>query len=105
MLSRIAVGSLALVSGAFLSSGALAEEQGVTGCLHMQKQVSQALDSNQQSANYYDANALKRAGQEFCTAGLYTQGLARYAKALQLLGVEGAQGPASAANSGTSTAR
>ena len=93
MLKRVAVASLALVGCAALSSSALAAETGVVGCQHLQKQVAQALDANQQSPNYSDASELRQAGQEFCQAGLYNQGLARYAKALQLLnGQASAQG-------------
>ena len=88
MLSKLAVVSLAFAASGMVCSAALAQESGVTRCVHMGRQVSQALDSNAQSPNYSDARDLKRAGSEFCQAGFYDQGLQRYSKALELLGVD-----------------
>jgi hypothetical protein len=86
MFSKRVVASLMVGSLGLLSTGAMAEEANLTGCLHMQKQVAQALDSGQQSPSYKDASDLQRSASQFCQAGLYQQGLTRYAKALQLLG-------------------
>ena len=85
MLKTIA--ALALVGVGFLSGPALADESGAIGCMHMQKQLSKALDANQQSPSYSDASNLSRTGTELCASGLYDQGLKRLAKALSLLGV------------------
>jgi hypothetical protein len=98
MLLKTAVAVLALSVTGAVSSAAIAAETGTAGCLHMQKQVTQALDANQQSPNFQDASEMRRAGAEFCQNGLYDQGLKRYAKALELLGTAGMS-----ANAGTST--
>ena len=91
MISKSRMTVLALVGAIAISPvAALAAENGVTGCLHMQKETSQALDAHQTSPNFSDARAMERAGSEFCQAGFYDQGLARFAKALDLLGVKAA---------------
>jgi cytochrome b561 len=73
-----------------LTGTALAQDSGepasVTGCLHMQKKVSAALDANQSSANYSAARNQARGAQGFCSQGLYKIGVDGYAKALDLLG-------------------
>jgi hypothetical protein len=86
MLLKKKLAVLVLVGAGTISTAALAEESGVTGCLHMRKEASQALDAHQQSPNFGDARNLVRAGQEFCQAGLYDKGLQRFSKALDLLG-------------------
>lgn len=58
----------------------------VTGCLHMAKKVSAALDANQQSPNYSAARTQAQGAQSFCSQGLYKTGVEGYAKALTLLG-------------------
>jgi hypothetical protein len=86
MLSRTAVAVLVLGFTGAVSTAAIAQETGVSDCLHMQKQVSQALDANQQSPNVGDARDLERTGSQFCQAGFYDQGVKRFARALELLG-------------------
>jgi hypothetical protein len=85
MLSKLAVASLAAASG-MVCNAAVTQETGLAGCVHMSKQVSQALEANPQSPNYNDAHDLKVSGSDFCRTGLYAQGLQRYTKALELLG-------------------
>lgn len=84
------VASLAIVSGAFafVASPASAEDMSnVTGCISMEHQVKAALDSNAQAANYRDAVRQKQVAQDYCSSGLYKNGVAHYAEALKLLGV------------------
>jgi hypothetical protein len=81
---------LAIVSGtlAFAASSASADEMAnVTGCITMEHQVKTALDSNAQAANYRDAVRQKQVAQDYCSSGLYKSGVAHYAEALKLLGV------------------
>jgi hypothetical protein len=49
------------------------------------KQVTAALGSTDNDA----ARQEKKMGLEFCNAGYYRQGMAHYAKALELLGQKG----------------
>jgi hypothetical protein len=81
---------LALLSGTFVLSALPASAQdtsNVTGCISMQEQVKTALDSNAQSANYRDAVRQKQIAQDYCSSGLYQNGVVHYAEALKLLGV------------------
>ncbi len=80
--------AIAFASGAvFASSAALAQEpENTVGCLHLSKQVSQALDSNQQSPNLRAAQDEQSAGREYCNSGVYRLGVAHYEKALSYLG-------------------
>lgn len=87
MLAKTGVALVVLLGTGAMASAALAEEHGLQGCMHLRKQVMQALDSNQQSPNYDSARAAERAGQEYCQTGVYDQGIKRYSHALQLLGV------------------
>ena len=98
MFFKTKVAVIVLAGAAALSSAAMADDFGTAGCMQMKKAVTQALDANQQSPNYRDAQSLERAGQEFCQTGLYDRGVERYAKALHLLGVNGT------ANTGTMSA-
>jgi hypothetical protein len=72
------------------ATGALAQSSAEPatsiGCLHMAKKVSAALDANQQSPNYSAARTQAQGAQSFCTQGLYKNGVAGYAKALEMLG-------------------
>jgi hypothetical protein len=86
MLSKLVVASLAFAATGMVCNAAAAQETGLVGCIHMGKQLSQALDANAQSPNYDDAHDLKLSGSEFCRTGLYALGLQRYTRALELLG-------------------
>ncbi len=88
MLTKKIALALSLSAGIALAvtGVAAAEPANTLGCLHMSKQVSSALDANPQSANYQTAKSELDAGRQFCMSGLYTEGLQRYAHALQLLG-------------------
>lgn len=85
MLAKSGVALVVLVGMGAVANTALAEESGLQGCMHMRKQVMQALDTNQQSPNFDNARTLERAAQEFCQSGSYDMGVKRYAHALQLL--------------------
>ena len=66
---------------------AQAEDQPETkiGCMHMDKQFTEALDANAQSTNADAASAERRMGRDACNAAYYRVGLAHYKKALELL--------------------
>ena len=78
--------SIALVvafSLASVTTAALAADQDtLSSCMAARKQVETALAGQQNDA----ARAEQKAGLEFCNSGLYHQGMAHYAKALELAG-------------------
>lgn len=77
----------AFVAVVLSGSGALAQEpENTVGCLHMSKQVADALAANPQSANYKDAVDQQKAGRQFCMSNVFDIGIAHYEKALDLLG-------------------
>jgi hypothetical protein len=82
--------SAILAGGLVASSVALAgsEPANTMGCLHMSKQVAEALsdDQAQQSQNYQTAREEQSNGRNYCEAGLFDKGLQHYAHALELLG-------------------
>ncbi|HEY3637507.1 MAG TPA: hypothetical protein VGK90_05090 [Rhizomicrobium sp.] len=84
------ISAAALYAGIALSSTAIAAEQTGTlsDCTKLAEQVSQALAGNQQSANYEAAFKEKGYGRDFCTNGLYGQGVVHYQQSLKLLGAE-----------------
>ena len=74
------------VAAAMLAFAPMANAAGLTDCVHMAKQVSQAMDSAQPGKSTDDARQQANAGRSYCAAQMYAQGVAHYAKALQLLG-------------------
>ena len=73
------------LSLATVSTAALAQDDSAATCSATGKQVTAALASNDNDA----ARQEKKMGLEFCNAGYYRQGLAHYAKAMELLGQKG----------------
>jgi hypothetical protein len=55
-------------------------------CVRMANQVSSAIAAAQPGQTTNEARALERAGRAFCAVSMYAQGVARYSKALELLG-------------------
>jgi hypothetical protein len=73
------------LSLATVSTAAFAQDDSAANCVAAGKQVTAALGSADNDA----ARQEKRMGLEFCNAGYYHQGMAHYAKALELLGQKG----------------
>jgi len=94
--SIVAVSAAVLCSGLALT-GAQASDASMSQCRDLAQRVRTALDNNQQSANYYDANRAQRSGQDFCAHGFYKTGIANYETALKLLGASEATSATSAA--------
>ena len=76
--------ALSLTIGA--ASADNAEPATLTGCIHMQKKVTAALDANQASPNYADAQKGASDARTWCSAGMYKNGVDGYAKVLHMLG-------------------
>jgi len=58
----------------------------LSDCTQMDRQVKAALTTAQPGQSVDAARAEASAGHNYCTIGLYADGIARYTKALQLLG-------------------
>jgi hypothetical protein len=63
----------------------IANAASVSDCLHMAKQAQSALESAQPGAKTEDARNEARFGRDYCANSMYEQGVAHYAKALELL--------------------
>jgi len=75
----------AAVCAAFVLAPA-ANASGLNDCIQMGKQANEALNAAQPGQAADAARAQITAGRTFCASGMYVQGVARYTKALQLLG-------------------
>jgi hypothetical protein len=80
-LALVALSSLALVTAANA-----ADAPRLTDCNAMAKQVTAALESAQPGAATDAARREAAAGRNLCDIRLFAPGVARYNKALQLLG-------------------
>ena len=69
------------------ASASAAERDSLASCIAAGGQVSAAVNGAQNA----DAAREKRMGTEFCNAGYYRQGMAHYAKAMELVGGKLAQ--------------
>lgn len=76
---------LMLAATSALAQGA-AEPASPIGCMHLQKKVAAALESNAQSPNQQAARSEADNARSFCAGGIYSAGVGHYAHALQLLG-------------------
>lgn len=86
--SAVAAAALCLTLGATgIYAAQAAESETFVGCLHMQKKASAALQANQQSPNYFQAQQEANGARSFCDHNLYKTGIAKYSKVLELLGV------------------
>lgn len=74
----------AAISGLMFASAANAAN--LSDCVQMAKQVATAVDAAQPGKAKDNAVTEQRAGQSYCGYSMYAQGVARYAKALQILG-------------------
>ncbi len=63
-----------------------ASASGLADCIQMSKKAVEALNTAQPGESTDAAKAQVQAGRSLCSSQLYAQGVARYAKALQLLG-------------------
>jgi len=81
---------LAIISGTALASASVptspvaGNQDTQASCAAAGKQVSAALQSNPNDA----ARREKKMGLEYCNDGYYHQGMAHYARAMELLGVK-----------------
>jgi len=69
-----------------VAPAANAAEARLADCNKIDKQVAAALESAPPGNATEQARQERDAGHNYCTMGLYPAGVARYAKALQLLG-------------------
>ena len=86
LFGKKAVLAAAAFTGLMFASTAYAADTNFGDCIHMSKQVASALDAAQAGKAKDGALAQQRFGREFCAASMYRNGVAHYAKALELLG-------------------
>ncbi len=77
--------AIAVVCAAFALAPA-ASASGLNECIQMSKKAAEALNSAQPGDATDAARAQVQAARTYCASSMYSQGVARYAKALQLLG-------------------
>lgn len=77
--------TIAAVCAAILMAPA-ASAAGLTDCIQMGKKATEALSTAAPSETTEAAKVNVLAGRSYCSSSMYAQGVARYAKALQLLG-------------------
>jgi hypothetical protein len=77
--------AIAAVCAAFALAPA-ASAGGLAECIQMSKKAAEALNTAQPNDTTEAARVQATAGRSYCASSLYAQGVARYAKALQLLG-------------------
>ncbi len=77
--------AIAAVCAAFALAPA-ATASGLNDCIQLNKKVTEALNTAQPGETTEAAKAQVQAGRTYCASSMYAQGVARYAKALQLLG-------------------
>ena len=80
VFALVALSTLAFVPAANAADARLID------CLQLSKQVSAALEAAQPGNSTDAARQQASAGRSFCGSQMYAQGVARYSKALQLLG-------------------
>jgi hypothetical protein len=78
--------ALVALSAIALAPAANASDARLTDCVQMAKQVSAALESAQPGTSTDAARQQANVGRSYCGSQMYTQGVAHYSKALQLLG-------------------
>ena len=84
LFGKKAVFAAAAISGLMFASAANAANVG--DCVQMAKQVVTAVDAAQPGKAKEDAVTQQHAGLSYCAFSMYAQGVARYEKALELLG-------------------
>ncbi len=79
--------AFAAVSAALaFAPAANAASASLSDCVHMAKQVTEAIDAAQPGSSVDQARQQANAGRSYCASSMYAQGVAHYSKALQLLG-------------------
>ncbi len=63
-----------------------ASAAGLVDCIQLNKKAVEALSTAQPGTNTEAAKDQVQAARAFCSSQMYAQGVARYSKALQLLG-------------------
>lgn len=79
------IAPIAAVCAAAFAFAPAANAAGLSDCLHMAKEVSQALNKAEPGHTKDAAQAQANAGRSYCMSSMYDRGVARYAQALQLL--------------------
>ena len=69
-----------------IAPAANAADARLNDCISMAKQVAAALETAQPGAAAAQARSHQAAGLNYCSISMYSQGVAQYAKALQVLG-------------------
>jgi hypothetical protein len=69
-----------------IAPAANAADARLSDCTGLAKQVTAALEAAQPGQPADAARAHANAGRNFCAMGMYPQGVAKYGKALQILG-------------------
>ena len=78
--------SLSLLCTLAIAPAANAADARLSDCISMAKQVAAALDSAQPGDTASKARTQEITGRSFCSNSMYSQGVAHYTKALQILG-------------------
>ena len=86
LFGKKAVFVTAAFTGLMVACAAYAADANLSGCIQMSKQVASAIDAAQPGKAKDDAVARQSAGRGFCAVSMYEKGVARYTKALSLLG-------------------
>ncbi len=76
----------AVAFAALAATAANAADARLTDCINLGKQATTALAAAQPGSNTDAAKAEVQAGRSYCASQMYARGVARYTKALQLLG-------------------
>lgn len=83
------IGAVTLfASFGFVAMPATAASANISSCNKAANAVEAALESNQNSAHYDQAQKLRRAALQYCHAGMYKMGMSRYSAALKVLGAD-----------------
>ncbi len=77
--------AIVAVCAAFFVAPA-ASAANLNDCIQINKKATEALNTAQPGDSTEAAKAQVMAGRTYCGSSMYAQGVARYAKALQLLG-------------------
>lgn len=77
--------TIAAVCAAFLMAPA-ASAAGLNDCIQMGKKATEALTAAQPSETTEAAKVQVLAGRSYCASSMFAQGVARYTRALQILG-------------------
>ncbi|MDE1938880.1 MAG: hypothetical protein KGI68_07655 [Alphaproteobacteria bacterium] len=74
----------------FVSAASAADgNASLRDCIHMSKQVADAMNAAQPGKATDDARTQQQVGRSYCAASMYNRGVQHYAKALELLNAKG----------------